>query len=160
MAVVAVLLALVEISRNKQQVVRLKQQATQTDQGNGDTKAALSELQSFAANHTSASATIELTDSYKRAVAASSSSGTGQVYAQAQAACASHADSIVQARCVSSYLANHAQMGGEAQPVPEESKYVYSYKSPVVAPDSAGLSLLVAVAAFGAALWATGLKKS
>ncbi len=119
-----------------------------TDQSGQDVTADIKQLQTYTANHMNASVSFELSGSYQRAVdaakAATVPNANGQIYAQAQAACAGRASAVVQAQCVAAYLSAHPGPAAASAPAPIESDYVYSFKSPAWAPDSAGISLAAA----------------
>jgi hypothetical protein len=127
------------------------------DNAGVDTTADRQELKQYVAAHMNTRVTVALKASYERAYqtadAAANPASNGQVYSQAQAACASKANSIVQAQCVQSYIASHTQPAANPQSVtkPRLSDYVTTYRAPFWTLDATGLSLLIAV---GAAVWA------
>jgi len=115
-------------------------------------------LQQYTHDHMAVSETVFLAGSYNRAVAAAQAAANpasnGQVYAEAQAACASHADSITQANCVLAYVAAHSTPSTDPQAVVQPSKAAYTktFTAPSWTADSAGiafLTMLVAVAMGG-----------
>ncbi len=112
------------------------------------------DLVAYTRSHMKTSTRYVLEGSYARAVesaqAAANPASNGQVYAAAQTACAGRADSVAQARCVQTYLATHATPAANPSAVslPEKGDYTKSVSSPGWTPDSAGLALLVTVAAF------------
>lgn len=117
-------------------------------------------LRTYVERHMGVSAKVYLNSSYDRAIAAASATASpvagSQVYAQAQAACASRADSIRQASCVTNYVNSHAQSSTNPQTppaVPDKSQFTKSYTAPGWTPDSAGLVLLVAMVAAAAGLY-------
>lgn len=136
------------------------------DASGKDTTISRDQLKAYSAAHMNASTSLELTASYNKDVkaaqnAASGAQATGQVYAQAQAACASKSDSLVQARCVSAYIAAHSTPLAQpkAPVLPDRSKYQYRYGSPAWSLDLAGLSLAAAVASLFGAIWLWALHR-
>jgi hypothetical protein len=116
-----------------------------------DTTADVVAIQSYVRHHMGTSATVELKGSYNRAqaaaVAAANPASNGTIYSDAQTACASKADSIVQARCVQNYLATHSQPSANPQAVvqPNLSDYTKIFKGPTFSFDTVGIALLAAV---------------
>jgi hypothetical protein len=147
LALVSAGFGLWQLANNAHQTTVLRNNITTLDQSGQDTTTALANLSSFSHNHMHASVNVGLDASYQRAVMASqaASQPSGTIYAQAQAACASHADSIVQARCVTDYVSAHLQPTATPPPPPDRSKYQYSYHSPLWAPDAAGLAFLASL---------------
>ncbi len=160
LAIIAVLVAVWQMGANRKQATAYRQEINAADQASQDTTAPLAKLKSFVSSHMGTSTTFELTASYNRALAAASASSNGAVYSQAQAACASHADSIAQAKCVSAYVATHSSPGGEVAAMPDRAKYQYSFHAPLATPDLTGSMLLVGAAALSLAILSYGLRKS
>jgi hypothetical protein len=127
------------------------------DQSGQDITALQAKLAAYVHAHMLTDQTVFLSGSYNRAAAAAQAAANpnsnGTVYAQAQASCASHADSLVQARCVQAYLAANAQTGANPQAVaaPVKADYTKSYHAPHWTADLAGIMLLAAFAALAAA---------
>lgn len=136
------------------------------DASGQDTTLLRDQLKEYSAAHMAAATSVELTASYNKDVkaaqnAAGGAQATGQVYAQAQTACASKNDSIVQARCVAAYVAAHSTPLAQpkAAVLPDRSKYQYHYPSPPWSADLAGLSLSGAFISLFAAMWLWALHK-
>ena len=123
------------------------------DKAGTDTAALRSGLQAYASTHMNAQTSFELTVSLERdqalaQAAAVGAQAQGAVYAAGQAACASKANSIVLAHCVTAYVQAHSTPGTQPQPaaMPVRSNYQYSYQSPVWVADPTGLVLVGALA--------------
>lgn len=136
------------------------------DAASKDTTLLRDQLKNYSSAHMNAATALELNSSYNRDVkvaqdAASGAQATGQVYAQAQAACASKSDSLVQARCVAAFVATHS--APLAQPkaplLPERSKYSYHFPSPAWTADLAGISLASGFIALFGAIWLWALHR-
>jgi hypothetical protein len=102
-----------------------------------------------------------LSGSYTRAQTAAeeyarSQGGTGQLYAEGQQKCAGKADSVVQARCVQSYVSQH--LATIATPVavapPNPKDYIITIKSPAFASDFATLLFAGSTGLFVIAVYA------
>lgn len=121
--------------------------------------------QAYSQAHMGTSSSVFLSGSYDRAMAASSAasnpSSNGAVYAQAQAACAGKADSIVQAKCVSAYVAAHAAPSANPQAVAAPTKEAYT--KPIAAtawtPDSVGVALLAGLVSIAMGLYLVVLRR-
>jgi hypothetical protein len=146
----------------ERQVQRQITAITTADAASLDTTALLQALSQYVTAHMGTSATVTLQASYERAVTAAQTAAAGgvaqgQVYAQAQAACAGRNDSIVQAKCVAAYVASHATPASQPQvaATPVLATYQHSYSAPVWTPDVAGGLWLGALAALiaAAAIW-------
>ncbi|HEX3082533.1 MAG TPA: hypothetical protein VHQ86_04730 [Candidatus Saccharimonadia bacterium] len=167
--VVAVLLAVAGFGIRTASGRSAHSQATKivsADTAGTDTKAAIADLKTFAQNHMGASVSFTLQGSYDRAnaaaqAAAAASTSTSQVYADAQKACASKSDSLVQAHCNQAYLAAHLPAATAPATVlaPKLSDYQYKIKAPLWSPDLAGALLLGAVVALGFGLVAGRRRK-
>ena len=137
---------------------------TAQDQAGLDPSATEVAVNTYVHTHMLTSTSVFLKASYDRAVAASQSTATesnGQVYAAAQAACASHADSIVQANCVQAYLSAHSTTGANPQapaPAPAKADYTKTFIAPNWTEDSAGIALLLALVALFLAVYSRLLK--
>lgn len=125
---------------------------TAADQGGQDTAGAQQTLSAYVHHHMGVSETVFLEGSYDRAVqaaqGASNPSSNGQVYADAQAACAGHADSITQANCVQAYVAAHAAPSTNPQAVAQPTKMAFTKKftGPSWTADTTGVAFLVMLA--------------
>jgi hypothetical protein len=134
-----------------------RQQATNIvnlDSAGSDTSGAIENLKAYVLGHMGASTNFTLQVSYDRAVAqakaaATASSNSSKVYADAQRACSGHTDSITQARCNQEYIAHH--LGSTAIPTPvaapQLSSYQYHFRAPLWTPDLAGAFVLGGLAA-------------
>ncbi len=102
----------------------------------------------YASKHMDISANLSLSGSYNRALAASHAPGatttSGVIYNAAQAACSGRSDSIVQARCVTAYVASHGAPGANPQALtePKIADYQHSFKGPSWSFDNVGLLIL------------------
>jgi hypothetical protein len=136
-------------AQNQHQAQKLADALVAADKAAQDTKVPLQNLRDYVAAHMGARATVTLQASYDRAVAAAKAQANAQaandqVYADAQRACTSKADSLVQAHCNQEYLANHLVALPPAGPVvaPKLADYQYSLRAPLWTPDLAGALLL------------------
>src|SRR5688500_8778649 len=90
-AIVLALLAIVSLRLNSQRANELKTQVKEKDKAGQAVTDDLQALRSFVFTHMNSSVKFELTGAYERAAAsaqqASQANATGDVYAQAQAAC-------------------------------------------------------------------------
>lgn len=126
---------------------------TAQDAAGLDTTVAQQALTNYVKLHMATSRQVFLSASYDRAnqaaQAAASPASNGTVYAAAQASCASHADSLVQARCVQAYLGSHSSTGANPQAVasPVKADYTKSFTAPDWTADSAGIAVLTALTA-------------
>jgi hypothetical protein len=119
----------------------------------------IANAQTYASQHMATSSSVFLSGSYDRAMAtstaASNPASNGAVYAQAQASCAGKADSIVQAKCVSAYVAAHAAPSANPQAVatPTKEAYTKPITAPAWTPDSVGITLLAGLVAAAMGLY-------
>ncbi len=120
------------------------------DQAGQDTSAEISSLKAYIAHHMHSSESFKLDGAYQRAVTAAQTPQTptvnSEVYAQAQAACASKADSITQANCVINYVNSHSQPTSTPQqpaPLPDASSYTFVLIAPKWTFDLAGILLIL-----------------
>jgi hypothetical protein len=139
--------------QNSQHAKNLAQSIEQQDLAGTSTTQSVADLGTYVKSHMGATVSYTLTGSYNRAVAAAKSSAAAEesnqgVYAAAQAACMSHANSIVQAECNQAYLQSHATELQSPAPVatPKLASYEYTVKSPFWTPDLAGALMLGAIA--------------
>ncbi len=140
------------LDMNRQSANKLLQAVDAKDAAGGDTAPEQAALSNYVRQHMGTSSDVFLKASYDRAVQAAAAAVPrvdGRVYRDAQAACASRADSVSQARCVQTYLSTRSQPAANPQPLvnPEKAKYMASYKAPGWTPDGAGLALLSALTA-------------
>ena len=131
------------------------EQILSSDTAGIDVTPKISNLKVYANEHMGASASFTLKGSYNRAVAAAqtaaaAASNSSQVYADAQRACSSKSDSLVQAHCNQAYLAAHLTNVPTTAPVlsPVLANYQYQVTSPAWTPDLAGALFLGALVAF------------
>lgn len=154
-AVVCALLSIVGLRLNHQAAIAKVHTIEDKDQQAQDVAADITTLRKFVFAHMNASVQFELTNSYNRAVSASTQTpSSDDLYAQAQAACDRQGQlTVSNAQCVQDFLNARLQPGINPQPpqVIDRSQYHYAYISPAWTPDFAGLSLL---AALGLALMA------
>lgn len=114
-----------------------------------DTVAYQAKLAAYVKAHMQSSVSVMLSGSYDRAKlaaeAAANPNSTGAVYAQAQAACTSKADSIVQSRCVAAYVAAHSKANPNPVPVamPSAADYTKTYLAPLWTPDATGFVAII-----------------
>jgi hypothetical protein len=122
-------------------------------------------LANYAQHHMGVSEKLFLAGSYNQAVQAAQLAANplsnGAIYAQAQAACASHADSITQANCVQAYVNGHTQPSANPQAVaiPAKAAYTKSFTAPGWTPDVAGIAFLVAIVAAAGAAYLLALRR-
>jgi hypothetical protein len=95
----------------------------------------LNDLKNYVATHSGSTVTVVLTTAYNNAVqvaeAAAASTPSTQLYAAAQAACAGHAVSTVQAQCNEQYIqAHNTPVVAVAQP--KLSDYTYHFVAPII----------------------------
>jgi argininosuccinate synthase len=141
-------------SRDSAHAKTLAQAITQADISGAATTLPASQLQAYVKAHMGTTVSYSLTGSYDRAVAAAKSAASAEesnqgVYAAAQAACTSHANSIVQAECNQAYLQSHMSQITPPAPVPAPKLAAYRYtdKAAFWTPDLAGALMLGAIAA-------------
>ena len=152
-AVIAFVIGIWQVVAHQQHAGILAAKITTDDTAGLDTTADQQALATYVSTHMATSRTVLLVGSYNRAVqaaqAAANPASNGSVYAAAQAACASHANSLVQANCVQAYLAAHSSTGTNPQPAatPTKAAYTKSFTAPGWTADSAGIPLLVALTA-------------
>ena len=138
---------------------------TAADQNGQDTAGPQQVLKTYVHRHMAVSETVFLSGSYGRAAQAAQSeanpASNGQVYAQAQAACAGHADSITQANCVQSYVASHATASANPQAVTQPTKAAFTKKftAPSWTADSAGIGFAIMLVAIAAGFYATLMRR-
>lgn len=124
------------------------------DAASADPTADIAALKQYVSKHMHSSVSFVLTNAYNRAVSAAqaqqqqqSSAPSGAVYAQAQAACASHADSVAQANCVINYVSAHSTPAAapSTTPVvmPSLATYTYHFISPAWTFDLTGILLII-----------------
>lgn len=150
LAVVAILAGAGLIVSHQHHLNELGDAIVAKDTAAQDVTADLAAAQSYADKHMGVSASVELKAGYNRAQAASQAAlnpaSNGQVYQDAQTACASKADSIVQARCVQSYLAAHSQPSANPQVAvaPNPADFIHKLKGPNFSTDATGIVLIAA----------------
>jgi hypothetical protein len=148
------------------------------DTAGTDQQVEIYNLKVFSANHMNAKVAFALQGAYNRAVsdaqaAHNAAEATYQqqlvaynaakanqpdVYAAGQAACASHADSIVQARCVQAYVDSHPVAAGVAPTpppavvLPTTQNFQYNFASPSWSFDAAGIVITVGIVSLALSL--------
>lgn len=145
-ATAALVFGIFAIGQNSGNAQDLATKVLGVDNANQSVATAQKALASYTHAHMGASTQVFLSASYQRAVAATDASPatSGQVYHDAQAACASHTSAVNQANCVQSYVNAHAAPGtADLQPTAvSKTPYTSSYASPRWTPDLAGILLL------------------
>ena len=123
-------------------------QATALSQAenNSDTAAKLNDLKQYVSTHSGSTITVELATAYNDAVkqaeaASTTATPSSGLYAAAQAACAGHAVSTVQAACNQAYIESHSNAGSASPYVvePKLSDYTYHFVAPLLAFDATTL---------------------
>lgn len=139
--------------RDTENAKTLAQTVTQQDLAATSTAQSIPDLQTYVKSHMGTTVSYTLTGSYNRAVAAAKAAAAAEesnqgVYAAAQAACMSHANSIVQAECNQAYLQSHLTELKTPAPVatPKLAAFQFTVKSPFWTPDLAGALMLGAIA--------------
>ncbi len=152
--------------QNGQSAAKLATQITTQDNANQSITAPLDQLEAYVHNHLGATTSVFLAGSYNRAVAATKLSATppvdGSVYADAQAACAGHSSSVVQAQCVTSYVTARLQAQPATAPAvaPAKASYTYRFAAPRWTADAVGLAFLLALLLAAGAGLLTLLRRS
>lgn len=122
----------------------------QQDAGGTDVSAQLERLRSYVNSHMGASVSLVLNGAYQRqeqaAQAAAQPQMSGDVYQQAQAACAPIKNAVQQAQCNQNYLNSHLQTATPS-PVaqPSQNDFRYAFNSPVWTPDAAGILSAISI---------------
>jgi hypothetical protein len=112
---------------------------------NQDTQTKLNDLKQYVATHSGATITVQLTAAYNAAVqqaavaATATATPSSSLYAAAQAACAGHAVSTVQAVCNQAYIESHSTPASASSTVvqPKLSDYTYHFVAPFLTLDLA-----------------------
>lgn len=147
-AVMALGLAAHDRSSSRAQAALIVQQ----DSAGQDVSQAIGQLRQFVAGHMGSSVSFILNGAYERqqqtAQAAAQPQTSGDVYQQAQAACASIKIAVQQAQCNQNYLNSHLQAAAPT-PVtaPNQADFSYVLVAPVWTPDAAGILLALSVLA-------------
>jgi hypothetical protein len=110
---------------------------------NAATTAQLNALKRYANSHSGATVTVHLTTAYNEAMQVyqqaeiAATAPSSALYAAAQAACAGHAISTVQAQCNEQYIETHSPptAATTAIPQPIEADYSYHFLSPFLTTD-------------------------
>lgn len=164
-AVIAFVVGIWQIALHQHTAATLAAKITTDDTAGVDTTADQQALADYVKVHMTTSRSVMLTASYNRAVqaaqAAANPASNGSVYAAAQASCAGHADSLVQARCVQAYVGSHSTAGANPQPAatPSKADYTKTFTAPGWTADSAGIPLLVALAAMALSAYLIVLRR-
>jgi hypothetical protein len=152
-AVIAAVIGLDQVVAHQHHAGTLATAIIASDQQGLATTTQQQSLLQYTQAHMAVSETIFLAGSYNRAVqaadAAANPASNGQIYSEAQAACASHANSIVQADCVQAYVAAHSTPSTDPQAVtqPTKAAYTKTFKAPGWTTDSAGIAFLIMLVA-------------
>lgn len=145
------------LRQNNLQMLELRDVVVKIDQESGDIKKiepALTELRNYVFGHMNASlpAPLELPGSFNVSVeqarkkAEQSGSANGNIYKQAQAECERIEIPLsVRAECIQNYVVTNAKPGTDAQQLdlPPKEQFVYSFISPTLSFDLAGLATIV-----------------
>lgn len=163
LALVAAFFGLTQLYGNAKHAAALRDAIVAADGQGSDVTGSLTDLGNFVHTHMAANTTVFLAGSYNRADAAYQASlapsVSGQLYAEAQKACASRADSIVQARCVTDYVQKRLQpVNSQPAPKPDKKTYTHAFISPPFASDSAGLAFMTAAICVVLAVWRASLR--
>lgn len=155
-AAVCLLAGIWQLAGNAKQSSALRSQILAKDAAGQDPTTDLATLKTFAATHMAAGVKVELAAAYQRDTSAAQAAAqpNGQIYANAQKACASKADSITQARCVTDYVNKNLKPTATVS-MPDHSKYVYDFTSPTWTPDAAGALMLGTAGLLGLAIFSS-----
>src|SRR5262245_14987701 len=127
---IAVGIGLAGVAVHQEHATNLTTALLKRDTSGFDTTSDQHQLSSYIRQHMGVTQTVYLAGAYGRALqaaqAAANPASNGMIYVQAQAACASHADSVTQANCVQAYLSSHAQPSANPQAVAMPSKATYT----------------------------------
>ncbi|MBI4101228.1 hypothetical protein HY441_02020 [Candidatus Microgenomates bacterium] len=153
LAVILAIIGIIGLRINSAQARELRNKIISQDKAGADISSDLNSLREFVFSHMNSTSKVVLTESYNRAIEAAKasiqSSASGDVYAQAQAACGQEVgtSSVAQVECVEKYLNQHLQPGANPQSVqlPQLSQYTHTFVSPAWTPDLAGFGLLAAL---------------
>lgn len=143
-------MSIVSLRHNNLQMIDLRNQVLQADSKNGDVSGAIEKLNTFIFHHmnTQIVRPIELVNTYNRAaqvVITNSSQKSGvDIYAQATAACEQRGIPLTSvAQCAAEYaLAHNPGVGPQEIKLPDKSRFVYTFATPLWTPDIAGFSVL------------------
>jgi hypothetical protein len=148
-----------QMNSNRHDAAALANTILVKDTNSLDTAADQATLKAYTAKHMGSSQTVVLTAGYNRAVAAAQAAANpqsnGRVYVEAQAACSSHANSIVQSQCVTNYVSSHTTTGANPAAVapPNKADYTKVFVSPRWSHDLAGILLFGALVSASLALY-------
>lgn len=123
-----------------------------------DTTAEQAALKSYTGTHMLTGQTVFLQASFDRAVAgataAANPASNGQVYAQAQAACAGQKNAVMQTHCVADYVQNHAAPSANPQAMaqPQRADFTKKFASPPWTPDGSGAAAVAAIVLLASAV--------
>lgn len=160
-------LAAYSLRQNNLTMLQLKNDVFVADEKNGDVEAALEKLRNHVFSHMNTSLTtnagsseppVQLIHRFNRAVAAEKARISAQsqeaatIYGQAQNNCVNpNVPLTSQAQCIQEYVAANGKDVPQLQ-LPPKEYYTFDYVSPYWTFDLAGISLLLAIFFFGAAL--------
>lgn len=159
MALVLIVASATQMIAHQRHAHQLQVAVLAADEAGQDTAPPLATAQAYVHKHMGTNLNLLLQASYNRAASAAQAAAnppsSGEVYAAAQAACAGKADSVVQARCVQSYVASHATAAPNPQAVamPNKTDYTKKLSSPVWTPDGVGLTTLLALLSLGGGVY-------
>jgi hypothetical protein len=137
----------------------LEAQIVAADAAGQSTSSLVPAARTYVATHMGTSMSFELTHAYQQAEAAAQSAAqpqnNGNVYAQAQATCASIKIATQQAQCNENYLSTHLTQTSTPTIVtaPNEADYQYHFVAPRYTADATGYLWVFSVAAMLAAVW-------
>ena len=163
LAGLALLYGLFAYHQNAQTAATMNNQVVTADAASQPVTTALSQLATYVHGHMGTTTTVFLSGGYDRAADAAKTTTlpatNGQIYSDAQAACAGHDSSVAQAQCVTAYVTARlaSPTSPTATPAPTKAAYAYHYKAPFWTSDTAGLALAAAavLALVGGAAWFT-----
>ena len=152
LGVAAALVALGLVAHNHSSARAQAALIVQQDAAGKDVSQSIAVLRGYVGSHMGSSVSFVLNGAYERqqqaAQAAAQPQTTGDVYQQAQAACASIKNAVQQAQCNQNYLNSHLQAATPAvSPVaaPNQADYSYMLAAPVWTSDTAGIILAISV---------------
>ena len=136
--------------QNFETAASMSHQIVTADGAGQSVTSSLAELETYVHRHLGTTTTVILSGSYDRAAALAKTTTlpatNGQIYSDAQAACAGHDSSVAQAQCVTAYVSARlaAPASPTATPAPTQAAFTYHYKAPLWTPDATGLALAIA----------------
>ncbi len=156
-AVVFAVIGVVGLRQNNLKTIELRDELLRVDEANGDVETALRNLREHIYSHmnselgggdASIQHPVQLTHTYDRLVKAEEnrvSAHNEKMYTEAQTTCERQfprgLSGSNRLKCIEEYVEAH---GVQPQPIPE-ALYKFDFVSPAWSPDTAGISLLLAV---------------